>query len=57
LAHWTIELGLQETDSLLWNAYTQHHHYLGHQLMPGAQLRHFVPAAENTLPLRRRHRV
>lgn len=32
-------------DSLLWNAYIEHHHYLGHQLLPGAQLRYFVRAA------------
>ena len=31
-------------DSLLWNAYIQRHHYLGHKLIPGAQLRYFVRA-------------
>jgi hypothetical protein len=30
---------------LLWNAYIERHHYLGHQLMPGAQLRYFVRTA------------
>lgn len=34
----------KKSDSLLWNAYMQRHHYLGHQLMPGAQLRYFVHA-------------
>jgi len=36
---------LTKVDSLLWNAYIERHHYLGHQLMPGAQLRYFVRAA------------
>lgn len=36
---------LTKTDSLLWNAYIARHHYLGHQPMPGAQLRYFVRAA------------
>jgi hypothetical protein len=30
---------------MLWNGYIERHHYLGHQLMPGAQLRYFVRAA------------
>ena len=34
-----------KADSLLWNAYIERHHYLGHQPMPGAQLRYFVRAA------------
>jgi hypothetical protein len=29
----------------LWNAYIERHHYLGHQPLPGAQLRYFVRAA------------
>jgi hypothetical protein len=36
---------LSKADSLLWNAYIERHHYLGHQPMPGAQLRYFVRAA------------
>lgn len=40
-----VDLVLTKADSLLWNAYIQRHHYLGHQLMPGAQLRYFVRAA------------
>ena len=45
LATLTIDLVLSKTESLLWNAYIERHHYLGHQLMPGAQLRYFVRAA------------
>lgn len=48
----SIELGslqvdpvLNKAESLLWNAYIERHHYLGHQPMPGAQLRYFVRAA------------
>ena len=36
---------LTRADSLLWNAYIERHHYLGHRLMPGAQLRYFIRAA------------
>lgn len=38
----TVDLVKEKRDSLLWNAYMQRHHYLGHQLMPGAQLRYFI---------------
>ena len=44
LATLTIDPVLTRADSMLWNAYIQRHHYLGHQLMPGAQLRYFVRA-------------
>ncbi len=44
LARLSVDLVLHKRDSLLWNAYIQRHHYLGHQLMPGAQLRYFVRA-------------
>lgn len=37
-----IDLVDGKSDSRLWNAYIQRHHYLGHQLIPGAQLRYFV---------------
>ena len=40
-----IDPVLTKADSLLWNAYIERHHYLGHQPMPGAQLRYFVRAA------------
>jgi hypothetical protein len=45
LAALSVDLVLSKADSLLWNAYIQRHHYLGHQLMPGAQLRYFIRAA------------
>ncbi len=45
LATLSVDLVLTRADSLLWNAYIERHHYLGHQLMPGAQLRYFVRAA------------
>jgi hypothetical protein len=47
----TIELVGKRQDSLLWNAYIQHHHYLGHRLIPGAQLRYFVRAAGEVVAL------
>ena len=40
----SVELVVKKRDSLLWNAYIERHHYLGHQLLPGAQLRYFVRA-------------
>jgi Domain of unknown function (DUF4338) len=42
LAQLRIEPVLHKRDSLLWNAYIQRYHYLGHQPLPGAQLRYFV---------------
>jgi hypothetical protein len=42
LARLSVDLVSNKRDSLLWNGYIQRHHYLGHQLMPGAQLRYFV---------------
>lgn len=45
LAGLTVELVAAKRESLLWNAYVQRYHYLGHRLMPGAQLRYFVRAA------------
>jgi len=45
LARLSIDLVVSKRDSLLWNAYIEHHHYLGHQPLPGAQLRYFVRAA------------
>jgi hypothetical protein len=38
-------------DSSLWNGYVQRYHYLGHQLIPGAQLRYFVRAADRIVAL------
>ena len=45
LASLQVDPVVTKTDSLLWNAYIERHHYLGHQPMPGAQLRYFVRAA------------
>ena len=40
-----VELVVEKPDSVLWNAFIERHHYLGHQLLPGAQLRYFVRSA------------
>jgi hypothetical protein len=47
----TVEVVVKKRDSLLWNAYIQRHHYLGHQLLPGAQLRYFVRVAGEIIAL------
>lgn len=47
----SIELVGAKRDSLLWNAYIQRYHYLGHQPIPGAQLRYFVRAAGHIIAL------
>ncbi len=46
-----VALVVQRPDSLLWNAYIQGHHYLGHQPIPGAQLRYLVRADTQVLAL------
>lgn len=51
LAQLDIDLLANRGESLLWNAYIQRHHYLGHQLLPGAQLRYFVRAAGEVVAL------
>jgi len=51
LTQLSVELVGAKRDSLLWNAYLQHHHYLGHQLLPGAQLRYFVRATDQVVAL------
>jgi hypothetical protein len=51
LVRLSIHLVSAKSDSLLWNAYIQRHHYLGHQLMPGAQLRYFVRCAGQVIAL------
>jgi hypothetical protein len=45
LATLNVDPVLTKADSMLWNGYIERHHYLGHQLMPGAQLRYFARAA------------
>ena len=44
LTRLTVELVTEKRDSLLWNAYVRRYHYLGYQLMAGAQLRYLVRA-------------
>ena len=51
LTQLAIDLVGSKRDSLLWNAYIQRRHYLGHQLIPGAQLRYFVRAAGENIAL------
>ena len=51
LAGLSVEIVARKRESLLWNAYIERHHYLGHQLMPGAQLRYFVRAAGEVVAL------
>lgn len=47
----TLETVDKRADSLLWNAFIERHHYLGHELIPGAQLRYFVRSAGQLLAL------
>jgi hypothetical protein len=51
LARLSIEPVQKKPDSRLWNAYIECHHYLGHELIPGAQLRYFVRCAGEILAL------
>ena len=44
----TVEIIAHKRDSRLWNATIEHHHYLGHKPLPGAQLRYLV-RAEGTI--------
>jgi hypothetical protein len=46
LAQLRVEL-VAKRDSGVWNAYIERHHYLGHQPLPGAQVRYFVRAADD----------
>jgi Domain of unknown function (DUF4338) len=47
----TVDLVHKRAESLLWNAYVERHHYLGHQLLPGAQLRYFARVAGEVIAL------
>jgi hypothetical protein len=47
----SVELVVKKPDSLLWNAYIQRHHYLGHQPLPGAQLRYLVRCNDEIVAL------
>lgn len=51
LAQLRVDLVGNKPDSLLWNTYIERHHYLGHQLLPGAQLRYFIRAAGDIVAL------
>jgi hypothetical protein len=51
LARLGVEPVRSQRDSRLWNAYIERHHYLGHELIPGAQLRYFVRCAEDPVAL------
>ena len=44
LARIRLEPVMNRGESRLWNAHIERHHYLGHQPLPGAQLRYFVRA-------------
>jgi len=40
-----------KTTSSLWNEYIERYHYLGYNLLPGAQLRYFIRAGEQIVAL------
>lgn len=42
LPHPQLSLVVHRDHSRLWNEYIHRYHYLGHKLLPGAQLRYFV---------------
>ena len=46
-----IDLVVGKKESLLWNAYIHRYHYLGHSLIPGAQLRYLVRSEDNIVAL------
>jgi hypothetical protein len=41
----------KKPDSRLWNEYIERYHYLGHKLLPGAQLRYFVHTGNQPIAL------
>ena len=47
----SAELVTKKHDSLLWNAYIEQHHYLGHHLIPGAQLRYIIRSEDHVVAL------
>jgi hypothetical protein len=51
LARLSVDIVDTKPDSLLWNAHIQRYHYLGHRLLPGAQLRYFVRTAGHIIAL------
>ena len=46
-----LEQVKKKDQSRLWNEYIQRYHYLGHKLLPGAQLRYFVYANNQLIAL------
>ncbi len=46
-----IERVVNKTQSRLWNEYIHRYHYLGHKLLPGAQLRYIVYSQDNIIAL------
>ena len=40
-----------KSTSALWNEYIDRYHYLGHKLLPGAQLRYFITAGEQIVAM------
>jgi hypothetical protein len=46
-----LERVTQKAQSRLWNEYIQRYHYLGHKLLPGAQIRYFVYSQNQRIAL------
>lgn len=46
-----LDLVATRSDSHLWNEFVERYHYLGHQPLPGAQLRYFARSQGRTLAL------
>ena len=46
-----LERVVNKVQSRLWNEYIQRYHYLGHKLLPGAQLRYIVYSQDNIIAL------
>ena len=46
-----FERVVHKAQSRLWNEYIQRYHYLGHKLLPGAQLRYIVYSQDNIIAL------
>ena len=46
-----FERVVNKAQSRLWNEYIQRYHYLGHKLLPGAQLRYIVYSQDNIIAL------
>lgn len=51
LSNLVVALVADKHESLLWNAYMKRYHYLGYQLMAGAQLRYFIREGDAVVAL------